>query len=349
MGTTDAFTKLNQDIPDWLSKLDELSEQVTNQNKRFDRLSGYPDQQLFKQKTGSTESLRPREDVDNSTHGLESQDGTSPPCSKAPSQKRAHTPQKVPEEVLGSKSSPRKRKPASSLFATSGPARYRTKSMIIVYYDSAIQEGFESLVRSIASSRNALRKGKLEAGYRARLASLGMEESPFPAGGEFGMLDARGFRPRLERKAVTADLLKEEVLVPAIEVIDRDLEKAQGYCEIAAHQYLRVGHCDGEILGSRESFEKCLELSKKETHRLQEVRQRLSQQEKGPVGQHEAATDIPRTISPNPEHPPEKSEPLAKGPTHRATMDVIEVDDGSDDDDDSIQVDLSAFRRTRAG
>ena len=339
MGTIDTFTKLSKDIPDWLSKLDDLSKQVANQNKRFDRLSACPGQQLFKSKTGSTESLRPQEDVDNSTRGLESHADTSPPCSEAQSHTQAHTPRKAPEAMLGPKRSQRKRKSASSLFAASGPARYRTKSMIIVYYDSAIQEGFESLVRFIASTRNALRKGKLEAGYRARLSSLGMEESPFPAGGEFGMLDPRGFRPRLERKPVTADLLQEEASVPVIEVIDQDLEKAQGYCEIAAHQYLRVGHCDREISGSQERFKKCLELSGNELRRIQHAQQNALQQEKRPMEQHKGATDAQCTS-------PEKPESQVTKPTQQPSMDVIEVDD--DSDDGSIQIDLSAFRRTRA-
>ena len=337
MDTLDAFTKLSQHIPDWLIKLDELSKQVASQNKRFDKFSHSSDRYLPKRKTGSTESLRPKDDIDVHTYARGSQTDTSSTRSIAQAQMPSLTPPRDPEQILTSKA--RKRKPASSLFATSGPARYRAKSMIIVYYDSAIQDGFESLVRSIASSRNVVRKAKLEAGYKARLASLGMEESPFPASGEMGLLESRGFRPRLERKQRTSDPLTEDASVPAAEVVDRDLENAQSLCEVAAHQYLRVGHCDGEISGSIESFHKCLKTSEKEVNRLRELLGRISEDDRVVDQEEEVVRD--RCVA-----PAENPKQAASKTIQQPSMDVIEVDDGSDDA--SIQVDLSAFRRTRA-
>lgn len=41
--------------------------------------------------------------------------------------------------------------------------KYRTRSMIIVYYDSAVQTAFEELVKFVSGSRNAMRKGKMAA------------------------------------------------------------------------------------------------------------------------------------------------------------------------------------------
>jgi hypothetical protein len=41
--------------------------------------------------------------------------------------------------------------------------KYRTRSMIIVYYDSQVQLAFEELVKFISASRNAMRKGKMAA------------------------------------------------------------------------------------------------------------------------------------------------------------------------------------------
>lgn len=59
----------------------------------------------------------------------------------------------------------RKRKTGSvaSNNSTEGLPKYRTRSMIIVYYDSQVQDAFEELVKQISSSRNAMRKGKMAA------------------------------------------------------------------------------------------------------------------------------------------------------------------------------------------
>jgi hypothetical protein len=62
----------------------------------------------------------------------------------------------------------RKRKTDSIASGGSQAPKYRTRSMIIVYYDSAVQNAFEELVKLISASRNAMRKGKMA----ARLADL---------------------------------------------------------------------------------------------------------------------------------------------------------------------------------
>jgi hypothetical protein len=57
----------------------------------------------------------------------------------------------------------RKRKTESLASAESLAPKYRTRSMIIVYYDSAVQTAFEELVKFVSGSRNAMRKGKMAA------------------------------------------------------------------------------------------------------------------------------------------------------------------------------------------
>lgn len=57
----------------------------------------------------------------------------------------------------------RKRKTESLASAESLVPKYRTRSMIIVYYDSAVQTAFEDLVKFVSASRNAMRKGKMAA------------------------------------------------------------------------------------------------------------------------------------------------------------------------------------------
>jgi hypothetical protein len=54
-----------------------------------------------------------------------------------------------------------KRKTTSVASNDSQAPKYRTRSMIIVYYDSAVQNAFEDLVKFISASRNNMRKGKM--------------------------------------------------------------------------------------------------------------------------------------------------------------------------------------------
>ncbi|KAG0652874.1 hypothetical protein D0Z07_0394 [Hyphodiscus hymeniophilus] len=57
----------------------------------------------------------------------------------------------------------KKRKTESLASVDSRVPKYRTRSMIIVYYDSAVQTAFEELVKFVSGSRNAMRKGKMAA------------------------------------------------------------------------------------------------------------------------------------------------------------------------------------------
>ncbi|KAK0120355.1 hypothetical protein ONS95_011758 [Cadophora gregata] len=57
----------------------------------------------------------------------------------------------------------RKRKTESLASGESVAPKYKTRSMIIVYYDSAVQTAFEDLVKFVSGSRNSMRKGKMAA------------------------------------------------------------------------------------------------------------------------------------------------------------------------------------------
>jgi hypothetical protein len=68
----------------------------------------------------------------------------------------------------------RKRKTNLIVPGGSEAPKYRIRFMIIVYYDSAVQNNFEELVRLISASRNTIRKGKIAAriAYIKRIAEL---------------------------------------------------------------------------------------------------------------------------------------------------------------------------------
>ncbi|RFU32864.1 hypothetical protein B7463_g3435, partial [Scytalidium lignicola] len=83
--------------------------------------------------------------------------GTLPRQSGQPTPPSQSTSRPPPAAVL------RKRKTDSLVSGESAAPKYRTRSMIIVYYDSAVQTAFEELVKFISASRNAMRKGKMAA------------------------------------------------------------------------------------------------------------------------------------------------------------------------------------------
>ncbi|KAI9053092.1 hypothetical protein LZ554_003361 [Drepanopeziza brunnea f. sp. 'monogermtubi'] len=190
----------------------ELARLAENENERPPSSSTRP----LKNK-GSTESLRPKDDhhhdsrVSAEVHDQPNDillnplgsppepkpDESSRPRSPAsPAAARAcvttpHSsgPRRSPEALTRVTSAPkthgrtspavlRKRKTGSIASGESLAPRYRTRSMIIVYYDSAVQTAFEDLVKFVSGSRNSMRKGKMAAKMAAmqRAAELEVDD-----------------------------------------------------------------------------------------------------------------------------------------------------------------------------
>ena len=346
----DGFTHLTDRIPSWFTKLDDLTVQVAEQNARFIRASQFSDH--LEKKHNSTESLRPidDDDINNSTAfptNIYVPSNPSHACLSHDSRPKA-----AANNALVAAEIRRKRKNNSTHSDVSGHARYRTKSMTIVYYDSAIQEAFESLVRSIAGARNTLRKGKNSASFKARMASLGLDESPFSSPTKFKLMGPKLMRPG------TGSHFGRDPLTDnggaCFEEADKNLEKAQNLCEVAAHQFLRDGDCRHEINGTRDTFEKCLEVAKKEVERLrteeareeaEEAAKRQARSEETPAVEVDIPPNVPIVVDYMDEKAEAKMEPTAITSINLPGAGTIEIDDGSDTE--SVHIDLSAFRRTR--
>ena len=356
----ESFTHLTENLPSWLSKLDDLTAQVAEQNARFIRASQYSEH-IVRRKHNSTESLRPN-DNDN--------DVPEPPSDIAvittQEPDNYYNPPDPPFKCLSQASRPkiastsnaqliqelkRKRKPGSDANSTaSGRPRYRTRSMVVVYYDGEIQNAFESLVKSIATARNILRKGKVTATFKARMASMGAEVTPFSsAGGEFAMLNPKLIRSSgFSRTRLGPNMHGDsDMKMMEFDDADKDLETAQNLCEVGAHQFLRDGDCRLEITGTRSRFENVLEIATKEVEKLK------LEEENGPKETEKKEEDFtaaqPKEIWPvvKVEEKMEPS-PLVQNPIKQINLmgtGTIEVDDGSDAE--SVQIDLSAIRRTR--
>lgn len=350
MDALTSFTHLTENIPDWMIKLEDLAAQVLEQHSRFTKLTHLTQLKLSRRKRGSTESLRPKDDGDiNQTTAVPVNDNSS---SGDPGILNSNLDS---AKAIGDVK--RKRK-CSTVSGASGIRRYRTRSMIIVYYDSAIQDAFESLVRHIASARNNLRKGKTAANFKARMIALGMEENPFVPG-DFAMLGSRVMPgPRSSRtdkpSLPSVKATKPAERVTRFEEADRELEAAQSLCEVAAHQFLRDGDCTEEIQGTRLRFESCLRMAQQEVDLLRREQEKTEEPEepeepKTPKLEEPKKEDIlaeqstSRVVTLNEKM--DLSDPQQKTSGY-AGINSIEVDDGISEAS-SIHLDLSAFRRPR--
>lgn len=326
----DSLVHLIDTIPEWLTQLNGLAAQVVEQRSRIPQMPQYPGIRLTRKKHDSTESLRPKH------KGFGEADDAAVIVNEislpsAPS--RPSTPNK--DSAMFLQEVRRKRKPNSGCSGASGPQRYRTRSMIVVYYDSIIQEGFEHMVRNIATARNQLRKGRAAVSFKARMASLGVEENPFAAVEDFAMLNPKVTRstgPRSTRTNLD-DLCAGAIRV--FEEADNDMEAAQSLCEVAAHQFLRDGDCDEEIQGIRTRLENCRRLAQKEMESSRQRREEAEAKvEDSSWSEPKNAVDIDEIVNVR----------AAKPVNYNGTC-GIEVDDTSDTN--SIHVHLNAFQRVR--
>ncbi|KAL8669326.1 MAG: hypothetical protein Q9168_006082 [Polycauliona sp. 1 TL-2023] len=339
MDALKSFTHLTDNVPEWLSKLDQLTVQVADQRARFSRMShSHFTRYRLAKKHDSTESLRPpkddlEDDVDAAAPTptpapLLLADTLVPPTSTPPTSQPNTTTTTLPKEIQ------RKRKPASNLSVASGPQKYRTRTMIIVYYDSAIQAAFEDLVRCIAGARNNLRKGKTAATFKARMLSMGMGDGDNAA--SYPILNPKMMIKRLPRSSPPPGAC------PRFDQADGDLDAAQNLCEVAAHQFLRDGDCEEELEGTRKRFEDCLKVAQEEVDKLKMEKE---QQDPAADPSVEGAAPIKAPTEPVTTAAQKLEMPRIPVVPTLTTNGAIEVDDESDGS--SIHIDLTAFRRTR--
>lgn len=198
----DPLNSLITNVPDWLKRLDELNEQIEQRQLDLAKLAqNQPCSSARSLKNkGSTESLKPKENdnVASPSDGPKA-DGphddpelTATPATPATPATTAR-PQQPPQQPADSPSSPvsdtrtpsaiqrqrkevvataqrraratlRKRQKSGSMVSAEGALpSYRSRSMIIVYYDSYVQSFFEELVKFVSASRNLMRKAKMAA------------------------------------------------------------------------------------------------------------------------------------------------------------------------------------------
>ena len=255
--------------------------------------------------------------------------------------------------------------------------RSRARMSLIVYYDSAIQDGFDALVNGVKSARNTLRKGKTAAAFRARLQGIHH--------GNDGDVDGpKMWRPEKEGTRRTngheighgmQDGLSQGLGArkeDRFEMVDKELESAQNFCEIGAHSFLRDGNCHDEIKSAREKFDTCVQIVLKELVVLEEEEKRemeremQREKEKASIRQREREEDERAE-----QQRRDKEKAMQAQQIDEIKVGTIEIDDNEgnmevdnafvgnpevgtgtievDDESDgsSVHIDLSAFRSAR--
>jgi len=328
MDALKSFTFLTDNIPAWITKVDDLSQYTSTKQAEFAaEYTKLTHPKVRKQRTGSLHSIR---------SSLVNKDEQQPPATTTGDDPSPQHPELNPLDASNRylfANARRKRKNAGTSVRSgaSGPSKYRNRHMVVVYYDSSVQENFEHLVRVIGGARNNLRKGKMSQVMKNgfQLPAL----SAFSTGPvDFKASLKRGLDPKKREPNGSAD--KKDRC--AFDLADKDLEAAQSLCEVGAHQFLRDGDCSLEIDGTKEKLERVLELAKEEKQKLEEEEKLAKEIEEAEKVVAEAEEfERRRSLDQKPR--------LLNIGTGDAE---IEVDDS--DSVESVEVDLSAFRSTRA-
>jgi hypothetical protein len=333
--TLKCFEYLEEYVPQWIKNVEELEQKVEERRNEVSRVAVPVSQQKVR-RTGSNESIRPGKNDTSSSKLIEITSAPQP-------NDMAHA--QTTEQMLQQS---RKRKTASLLTSVSTPNKYRSRNSIIVYYDSAVQEAFEHLVRNIGMGRNYIRKARMAARMEAmsKLNTAGEDgeamsfrlparsarteaASGYGATLALGLRSARG--PPIRPDPFTDG--SSSGATDACTLADTALEKAQSFCEQGAHQFLRDGSCEMETSGAKASFKEIVALSEKEVARLRVVEQERDErraaegQKEQECGKRESLDSHPGLMTPDGAH--------------------IEADDDDGEDDlDDAAIPLPPFRVT---
>lgn len=309
-----SFTFLHDSIPTWFGNVDEIEEKVAHAQSEMSKV--FVTCTPIKRRTGSAESIQ---DLDVTLGG-------------------SRTPTAAHQSLFAS----RKRRTPSALSHASGPSKYRSRTMIIVQYDGQVQKAFETLVRSIGTGRNMLRKGKMAARIEALAELAGPDDAEDDdSSDDEALMSKIGYRYRAglpstrTRGAMRgghAETNSPSSGTPAelFDSTDKVLEHAQALCERAAHRSLRDGSCRKELNGIRKHFEEVLETARKEVEKYNTRKEKESSKQDLEIEPSPPSVVMaPKTLLPNIGPAP------ATAHTTLKAVD-IEVDDEEDDDRDFV-------------
>ncbi|KAM0361001.1 hypothetical protein ACHAPK_011812, partial [Fusarium culmorum] len=300
----DALKNLVNNVPDWLQRLDDLSGQIDRRQAELAAVATAEERNLqikSLRNKGSTESLKPKDDppvvhAEGPNEEDIFEDATAENGAQTPTKTsdllKVHIPRPVSirqqQEIIKTaqaraRAQVRKKPKSPSMMSNEDtPAAYRTRSMIIVYYDSYVQGFFDELVRFFSSSRNLMRKAKMAARVAQikKLAEQDVSEdgSNDDALSSLRYMSSRRFGPMSIARPGAGDQPPD-----VYDNLDKGLEFVQSICEHGAHQFLRDGDCNDEISKVQKRLTEVLEMAKTEMERVQREEPELAK-ETGEMG-----------------------------------------------------------------
>ncbi|KAG7402570.1 hypothetical protein Forpe1208_v017138 [Fusarium oxysporum f. sp. rapae] len=379
----DALKNLVNNAPDWLQRLDDLSSQIDRRQAESAAVAA-AEGKIVETKSlrnkGSTETLKPKDDppvvhaeVPANEDILE--DGAGDNTAQTPVKPetpKVHTPSpgsiRQQQEIIKAaqaraRAQVRKKPKSPSMMSNEDvSAAYRTRSMIIVYYDSYVQSFFDDLVRFVSSCRNLMRKAKMT----ARVAQIKkLAEQDVPEDGSNGdalpslrYMSSRRFGPMSISRPGAGDQPPD-----VYDKLDKGLEFVQSTCEHGAHQFLRNGDCNDEISKVQKRLTEVLEMAKTEMERVEREEPELAKEtgEMGkvrtwrPISMRRDMTVGLKESSPPPTKEENKLEPAKLGAAESIAADPMApmaVDPNIMEADEGIDVEMELpklqYRSTRA-
>ncbi|EXK24764.1 hypothetical protein FOMG_18531 [Fusarium oxysporum f. sp. melonis 26406] len=354
----DALKNLVNNVPDWLQRLDDLSGQVDRRQAELAAVAaaeGKSAETKSLRNKGSTESLKPKGDppvvhaeVPANEDILE--DGAGDNTAQTPVKPetpKVHTPspgsirqqQEIIKAAQARTPAQVRKKPKSPPMMSNedAPAAYRTRSMIIVYYDTYVQSFFDDLVRFVSSSRNLIRKAKMAArvAQSKKLAEQDVSEdgSNDEALPSLRYMGSRRFGPMSISRPGAGDQPPD-----VYDKLDRGLEFVQSMCEHGAHQFLRDGDCNDEISKVQKRLTEILEMAKTEMERVEREEPELAK-ETGELGKSRTRRPIsmrhdmasPSNKEENKLEAADHMKPIEVDPKYeREDLNIMEADEGID-------------------
>ncbi|KAF6515216.1 hypothetical protein HZS61_005122 [Fusarium oxysporum f. sp. conglutinans] len=295
----DALKNLVNNVPDWLQRLDDLSGQIDRRQAELAAVAtaeGNSAETKSLRNKGSTESLKPKDDppIDHAeapANGGIIEDGAGENTAQTPVEPegpKVYTPSPASihqqQEIIQAARAQARKKPKSPSMMSNkdAPAAYRTRSMVIVYYDSYVQSFFDDLVRFVSSSRNLMRKAKMAARV-AQIKKLAEQDVSEDGSNDDALpslryMSSRRFGPMSISRPGAGDQPPD-----VYDKLDKGLEFVQSMCEHGAHQFLRDGDCNDEISKVQKRLTEVLEMAKTEMERVEREEPELAK-ETGEMG-----------------------------------------------------------------
>ncbi|KAG4277375.1 hypothetical protein FPRO04_14127 [Fusarium proliferatum] len=290
----DALKNLVNNVPDWLQRLDDLSGEINLRQAELAAIAA------AEGKSAETKSLRNK----GSTETLVSKDdplvvhAEAPANEDIPDDNAAQTPVKPEPPKVHTPSSGsihqqleiikaaqararaqvrKKTKSPSMISNDDAPAAYRTRSMIVVYYDTYVQSFFDDVVRFVSSSRNLMRKAKMSARV-AQIKKLAEQDVSEDGNNDDALpslryMSSRRFGPMSISRPGAGDQPPD-----VYDKLDKGLEFVQSMCEHGAHQFLRDGDCNDEISKVQKRLTEILEMAKTEMERVEREEPELAKE-----------------------------------------------------------------------